>query len=89
MWLVLLLDSIPNDTNLSICSSINSLYVSLKGKGLTKNGDSLITCMSAVKLGQAPISSLILNASQYFIINFISLAFSLDVRWDWERPIFS
>ena len=89
VWLVLFLDKIPKDTNLSICVSINSLSVSLKGKGLTKRGNSSITCISAVRLGHAPISSLKLNASLYFIIIFINLAFSLDVRWDLDKSIFS
>ena len=89
VWLVLFLDNIPKDTSLSICVSINSLSVSLKGKGLTKKGDSSITCILAVRLGQTPISSLKLNASLCFMINFISLAFSLDVKWDLDKSIFS
>ena len=89
VWLVLFLDNIPNETNLSICSSINSLSGSLKGNGLTKKEDSSITCISAVRFGHAPISSLKLNASLYHSINVINLAFSLDVRYDSEKSIFS
>ena len=89
VWLVLFLDNIPNDTNLSICSSINSLSVSLNGNGLTKKDDSSITCISAVRFGHAPISSHKLNTSLYFSTNFINLAFSLDVRCDWDKSIFS
>ena len=81
VWLVLFLDNIPNDTDLAFCSSINPLSISFNRNGLTKKGDSLITFMSAVRLGQAPISSLKLNASLYFTINFISLAFSFGVKW--------
>ena len=86
MWLVLFFDNIPKDTNHSICSSINSLSGSLNGNGLTKKDDSSITCMSAVRFGHAPLK---LNASQYLSINFISLAFSLDVRYDSDKSIFS
>ena len=89
VWLVLFLDNIPNDTNLSICSSINSLCGSLNGNGLTKKDDSSITYISAVRFGYAPISSLKLNASLYFTTNFINLAFSLDIRCDWDKSIFS
>ena len=49
---------IPKETNLSICWSINGLSVSDNGKGLTKNGDSSITFMSATRFGHSPISSL-------------------------------
>ena len=89
VWLVLFLDNIPKDTNHSICSSINSLSGSLNGNGLTKKDNSSITCISAVRFGHAPISSLKLNVSLYLSINFISLAFSLDVRYDSDKSIFS
>ena len=67
---------------------MNPLSVSLHGKGLTKKGDLLITFMSAFRLGHAPISSLKLKASLYLGINFISFAFSFEVRWN-ETDLFS
>ena len=86
---MLFLDNIPSDINHSICSSINSLSGSLNGNGLTKKDDSSITCISAVRFGHAPISSLKLNASLYLNINFINLVFSLDIRYDSDKSIFS
>ena len=44
---------------------MKGLSPSDRGNGLTKKGDSSITLISAVKLGQAPISSLRLKASLY------------------------
>ena len=53
VWLVLFLLNMPSDTNLSTCLSMKGLSPSDRGNGLTKKGDSSITLMSAVKLGQA------------------------------------
>ena len=75
VWLVLFFDNIPNDTNLSICSSINTLSGSLNGNGLTKKDNSSITCISTIRFGHAPISSLKLNASPVFHYQFHQLCF--------------
>ena len=90
VWLVLFFDNIPNETNLSICSSMNSLSGSLSGNGLTKKEDSSITCMSAVRFETGPYfisQAERISVSQY--TNFINLAFSLDVRLDSDKSIFS
>ena len=86
---MLFLLNIPNETNLSIWSSINGLSFSEIGKGLTKNGESSITFMSAFKLGHYPISSLRLNASLYFMSIFISLVFSFLLKAEFDKSIFS
>ena len=54
-----------------------------------KKGDSSITLVSAVKLGQAPISSYKLKASLYLRIIFINFAFSFFIRAESLRSIFS
>ena len=69
--------------------SINGLSVSEREKGLTKNVDSSITLISATKFGHSPISSLRLNASLYFRINFINLDFSFLFSAEYLRSIFS
>ena len=81
VWLVLFFDNIPNDTNLSIYSSINTLSGSLSGNGLTKKDDSSITCISAVRFGHTPIASLKLNASLYlhYQLHQLSLFFGCQV----------
>ena len=59
------------------------------GNGLTKNGDSSITLISASKFGHFPISSLRLNASLYLISSFISLAFYFLLKAVLDRSILS
>ena len=89
VWLVLFLLNMPSDTNLSICLSMKGLSPSDRGNGLPKKGDSSITVMFAVKLGRAPISSLKLKTSLYLRIIFISFAFSILVRAESFKSIFS
>ena len=68
---------------------MKGLSPSDRGNGLTKKGDLSITLMSAVKLGQAPISSLKRKASQYLRLIFISIAFSFLVKAQSLKSIFS
>ena len=89
VWLVLFLLNMPSDTNLSICLSMKGLSPSDRGNGFTKKGNSSITLISAVKLGQTPISSLKLKASLYLRITFISFAFSFLVKAESFKSIFS
>ena len=65
-------------------------FISLRQREWSeKKGDSAITLMSSVKLGQAPISSHRLKASLYLRIIFINFVFSLFVRAESFRSIFS
>ena len=86
VWLVLLQVSIPIETNLSICLSMEGLSSQILN-GLTKKGDSSMTLISALILGQFPISSQSLKAFLYFNIIVIKWDFSLEVGANPPRDI--